>query len=288
MGERRGTLLDEPLGSSGGCLDALAGDVVEHRHVALMADAHDDGQGKVGDVGCEVVVVKRVEFGCGTAAADDDHAVEQVGILVDAVQGSHDGGNRLGSLHDGIEQAGVELQSVGVALQLVDEVPVARCPCCRDDGDALWHVGPGQLLVQVDDALVGKALDDSLPLALHVAQGIAGVDVVDDDLEAIEAVIGHRDIDEHFHASCQHLTRSPEKLVVEFPVGVGPDGCTHLGDGLTVGVFLDELGVTVPAAVQPQVAGLGNDPLVAQALVSIEHLLDGGIELAQFHALRRR
>ena len=205
---------------------------------------------------------------------------------IDAVERGKHGGHRLGALHDGIEQTSVELQAVGVAQQLVHEVAIACRPLGRNDGDALGHLGERQLLVHVDDALGLEAIEDFLALALHVAHRVAGVDVVDHHLHAIQAMIGYRHIHQHLHARREHLSRSFEELIVEFGVIAGPNGSAHLGNGLTSSIFLNQFGVTVSTAVQTQVAGLGNHPLVKQLGVTVQCSLDAAVELAQGDTVR--
>ena len=84
-GQCVGATLDEPLGSGSGRFDPNSRHIIEHRHVTLMTDTHNDRQGEIGHVRGQIVVVKRVEFGCRTTATDDDHTVKLVDVAVDAV-----------------------------------------------------------------------------------------------------------------------------------------------------------------------------------------------------------
>ena len=78
---------DNPLGCGGRGLDPCIGHQVDDGIVALVADAGDDGQGKLGNVGRQRVAVEAVEVGGGAAAPDDDYPVEQIFVAGDAVEG---------------------------------------------------------------------------------------------------------------------------------------------------------------------------------------------------------
>ena len=250
-----------------------------------MPDAYNDRNRKLRYLVSQFKVVKRIEFGRRPTATNDDHAVKHVDVPVNAVQRCQYRGNRLRALHDSRKQTGIELQSVRIMAQLVHEVAISGGSRCRNNRNALRHIGPRQLHVHLKDACLLKAVDDFLSLALHVAHGVAGVDVVDDDLDAVEAMECCRHVDQHLHARSQNLARGFKKLVIQVPVIACPDGSPHLGNGRTLVILLDEFSIAVAAAVQAQITSLGNDPLAAQPGIVVQHLLDAGIKLTQGHAL---
>ncbi len=73
--------------------------------------------------------------------------------------------------------------------------------------------------------------------------------------------------------------------MIQLPVGSRPNGSADFGDGRALIIFLDELGVAVPTAIETQVAALGNDPLVLDVTLAIQMVLDARIELAQRETL---
>ena len=80
-------MVDEEGGSGRGGLHAGVGDEVQDGLVALMADAHDDGQGHLRDGSSEVIAVEVGEVAGGTAATDDDSAVPAVGLVGNGGEG---------------------------------------------------------------------------------------------------------------------------------------------------------------------------------------------------------
>ena len=113
------------------------GHEVDHRVVAFVADAGDDGQGELCAVGGQGVGVEAAEVGRGATAADDDDDVEGLADGIDAIQRGDDARLRSLALHEGGVEPDVEREAILVAEQLVGEVLVARGRGGRDDGDAL-------------------------------------------------------------------------------------------------------------------------------------------------------
>ena len=105
LGEAKGHAIDEEGGHGRGCLEAGVSHEVDHRVVAFVADAGDDGQGELRAVGGEGVGVEAAEVGCGAAAADDDDGIEGIAVRVNPIQGGDDAGLGALALHEG----GVEL-----------------------------------------------------------------------------------------------------------------------------------------------------------------------------------
>ena len=179
---------NEPFGSGGRRFDAEVGHVVEQGYVAFVADADDDREGKEGDVGRQGIVVERREVGRGAAAADYDHAVELLVGFRDAREGVDDGGSGVPALEGGGKEAGGEAQAVGVGVELVDEVAVARRALRRYDGYARRNRGPRQLAVQFKDAFGPEPCYHLAAPAQQVAEGVFGVDGRDVEREAVDGV----------------------------------------------------------------------------------------------------
>ena len=134
--ELLGAVVDEEGGSGGWGLDARVGYGIEHRLVALMADAHDDGQRHLCYGGCKGVAVEIGQVAGGTAATDDDDAVPSVGLGGDGCERCQHALFDVGSLHDGGEETHLEVEAVVVVSQLVAEVAIAGSTGRRDYGDA--------------------------------------------------------------------------------------------------------------------------------------------------------
>ena len=71
----------------------------------------------------------------------------------------------------------MELESVGVVLQLSAEVAVAGSGRGTDDGNVLAEQWQAQFALQVEDTLFFQLPDNLLTLTRHVANGIGRVNV---------------------------------------------------------------------------------------------------------------
>ena len=226
-------VVDEQCCGGRGRLHTGVGHHVEDAFVAVVADAGDDGQGELGDVLGQCQRVEAAEVGSGTAASDDDDAVEPFGSTgvrgygstrnvcsrgifapsylrtpvppINLVESINDALLHLFALHDGGEEGDGETEAVGVVLQLAAEVAVAGGIGCADDGDVLCEEWQSELALQVEYAFVLQLVDNLLTLTGHVAEGIGGVDVADYPREAIGFVKLGIDAQQYLHAGVQRL-----------------------------------------------------------------------------------
>ena len=127
----------------------------------------------------QVVVVERAEVGGRASAANDYHAVEAVGVAVNAVESLDDGGRGVAALHAGLEQCGVEYNPRFVVAELVNEVAITGSAGCRYYGNALRHHRHCQLAVVVNHPFAFQPLKDFTTTSFHVAECIAWVDIAD-------------------------------------------------------------------------------------------------------------
>ena len=84
----------------------LVGHHVEHALVALMAYARNNGDGEVGHVLCQRQRVETAQVGRCAATSYNNHHVEAVGLVINAVERVDDRRFHLVALHDGREQGG--------------------------------------------------------------------------------------------------------------------------------------------------------------------------------------
>ena len=274
--------IDEERGHGCRRLEARMGHDVDHRVVAFVADAGDDGQGELCAVGGQGVGVEAAEVGRGATAADDDDDVEGLADGIDAIQRGDDARLRSLALHEGGVEPDVEREAILVAEQLVGEVLVARGRGGRDDGDALWPCWERQGAVEVEDTVGLQLPDDLLAPSHQVAHRERGVDVVDGQGEAVQLV----KVDGHAHEHLQPRREGSAGLLLEVRaddgVLLGPDraacsGC-HLPGAF---VLFDKLQIAVARiAIHAHLARLGPHPIRLGQGVA-EGLLDVAVQLRE-------
>ena len=91
--------------------------------------------------------------------------------------------------------------------------------------------------------------DDLLSFASHIAEGVGGVDVCHDPRETVGLMELGIDLQQHFHASMEPLTRGALEIGTDEHPFRGPAFCRGLGDGRgTLLILLNEFHVAVPSA----------------------------------------
>lgn len=146
-----GSPFDEPFGSRRGGLDAHGGHIVEHSDVTLMADAYDDREGKLGYVGGKLVALEGCQVGCGSASAYYHDTIPLFLLGCHGLEGTDYGLGCACALHERGEEPCIEAQVRGGGEELMHEIAVSGRSGSRDDGYALYQLGPLQLAVEVED-----------------------------------------------------------------------------------------------------------------------------------------
>ncbi len=151
--------------------------------------------------------------------------------------------------------------AVGALLYLLAEVAVSGGLGARYHGHALHHGRHEGLAVHVPHAVRLQPADRLLPLALHVAQGVGGVDVVDAEREAVEFVVGDGRPHEDADAGGQALPGLRLEAGREGRKGRTPHHGPRLGGRHAVrAALLDQLHVTVARIIDLDFGDLGADP----------------------------
>ena len=115
-------------GSCGsGCLHPCMRHHVEDTFVAVMTDAGDYRQRKVGYVFSQLQRVESCHVAGGATASNYHHAVVFFNLGVYPVEGGNDTDLHSLSLHERIEEGGGETESPCILLQLAAEVTIAGC-----------------------------------------------------------------------------------------------------------------------------------------------------------------
>ena len=231
-----------------------------------MADTGDDGQRKLRTGRSEQIGIESAQVAYRTAATDDDHHIKCLHPGHDGIQRLHDALLHLLPLHHGGEEFAAEVVAAAVVLQLVHEVAIAGCCGRGDDGNTLRQLGHGELLVEVNHPLLLQLTQDKLTLTHHIADGVGGVDVLNNEGVAIELV--KLDGDEHLHPQTGGKGTTGDLLEIEGQeaIDVTPDGAACLGQqGAACLVALNKLHVAVAGAVHAHLAQFGLHPVgVAQ------------------------
>lgn len=84
----------QPFGGGRRGFHAHVGHIVEHGHVAFMANPDNDRQRKLGHVKRQIVVVESLQVACGASSSYDDHAVPVVALGRYGLESGYDGGRR--------------------------------------------------------------------------------------------------------------------------------------------------------------------------------------------------
>ena len=256
---------------------------VGHAGVLVVPDARHHRQRELRHVGAEAVGVEAVEVAARPASADQHHGVEFFRPGRDVAQGFDDGFLGRFALHEGVEQG--QLETVGASGQLLAEVLIAGGVGARHDGHALHDGRHRRLAVHVPDALLLQLRDDLLPLPLHVAQRVGGVDVGDLEREAVKFVVGDQRLGQYFDARGEPLAR----FGLEIARDAGVVRTPHDGPGLrcrhaVVAALLHKLQVAVARVVDLDFRNLGAHP-EGQRELPFERRLHAALQLAQGNVL---
>ena len=235
------------------------------------------------NMGAEAVGVEAVEVAARPASADQHHGVEFFRPGRDVAQGFDDGFLGRFALHEGVEQG--QLETVGASGQLLAEVLIAGGVGARHDGHALHDGRHRRLAVHVPDALLLQLRDGLLPLPLHVAQRVGGVDVGDLEREAVKFVVGDQRLGQYFDARGEPLAR----FGLEIACDAGVVRTPHDGSGLrcrhaVVAALLHKLQVAVARVVDLDFRNLGAHP-EGQRELPFERRLHAALQLAQGNVL---
>ena len=235
---------DKPSGYGRRGFERRVGHHVGHAGVLVVPDARHHRQRELRHVGAEPVGVETVEVAGRAAAADEDHGVEFVHPLRDGAQRRDDRLLGRRALHEGVEER--HLETVGAFGQLLAEILIAGGVGARYDRHALHHDGHRCFAVHVPDALFLKLGDGHLPLPLHVAQRVGGVDVGDLERESVEFVVIDGDLGQNLDSGGEPLAGFGFEVSCDAGVGRAPDHGARLGQrNAVVALFFDQFEVAV-------------------------------------------
>ena len=168
-----------------------------------------------------------------------------------------------------------------VQSAFLEKVLIPGGPGARDDGHTLHDGGHRHLAVHLPDALLLQLRDGLLPLALHVAERVGGVDVGDQQRESVYFVIRYQHLGQDPDPGVEPLARLGLEIACNAGIVRTPDHGPGLrrGDSV-VAALLYELEVAVSRAVELDLGDLGADPH-REREGALEHLLHAELQLPQ-------
>ena len=160
-------------------------DQVEHRLVALVADADDDLQRVSGDGEGDVAVVEPREVGARTAAAHDAQDVEVRGVVGEPLQAGEHRRLQLGALH--LDRHERHVEAAARFLQVAEEVVPAVGVGAGQHADAQRRQREAELAVAFVQAELQQFAQHLFARQRQLAERERRVDVLRDDLQAAGA-----------------------------------------------------------------------------------------------------
>ena len=144
------------------------------------------------------------------------------------------------------------------------------------------HAGRNiELAVHLPHSLLLQPADGRLPLPLHVAQGIVGVDVGDLEGEAVDLVVGDQRLGQNLQAGTEPATRFGLEAGGDAGIAVTPNHGAGLSRGnAVVAPFFDQFQIAVARTVDLDFRDFGTHPH-GQLETLVERLPDGALQLAQ-------
>ena len=168
---------------------------VEHRLVALVADADEDLQRVLGHGKRHVAIVEPGEVGARTTAAHDAQHVEVRGVLRKPAQASEQARLQFVALHLDRHQGHckAKLRLLELAQEVVPTIRVGT----RQHADAQRGHDESKTTIAQSEALLGQFAQDLFARERQLAEREARIDVLHDDLEAARSDV---EVDLHEHA----------------------------------------------------------------------------------------
>ena len=270
---------DEPSGDGRRGFKCRVGHHVRDARILVVADAREDRQGKLGDVGAEAVGIETVQVAGRPAAPDQYDRIEIVHAVGHGVECRHDRILGTGALHESVEKR--QGESIGTFAQLLAEILIARCLAARNDGDTLYYLRQRIFAVDVPDSFALEPLDGDLPLSLHVAQREGRVDVQDVERETVQFVVGDHHPGQDADACGQSLTRFGLEIAGDAGVSRAPDDRPGLRERhAVVATLFDQFEVAMPRIVDLDLRDFGTDPY-GQGERFVERRFDELLELGE-------
>ena len=228
-----------------------------------MTNAGDDRKRKVCHILGKGKSVESRQVARGSSATDDYNTVEQVGTLVDAVEGSNDALLNLFALHDSLKQLNDKVEAIGIVAQLTAEVAIACRRGTGYNGNALGEERYGQFAVKVEHSFFFQRSHYLHALACHVAKRESRVDVGYDPRKAVVLMKLCMNLQKHLHAGMYAFAR----YALEMRTGKHPRAAPALSRGTGNGsaaelVFLHQLHIAVTGRLA-HVCQLSLNPIVA-------------------------
>ena len=226
---------------------------------SLVPDPGEDRDRHPADPPRQLQIVEPGEIGDRAPAPDDRQRVVGTDLVrvVDRADGVPDRLRGVPALEGGREVIEVAETGLLESVRLAAEVALTRRGRRADHRDPDEFLRPGQAFIRIVDILRPEGLADGPELGEQVAEREGGVDVLDDQVEAVDRVEVRLDLDEHLDVRLQVAAGALGELAADRRRTPRPDHPLGAGDRQSPGVALLQFQVDVLAPGDLDLADLG-------------------------------